>query len=179
MQSVQSEKLKRYLMNADPFLWDILEAKNKRERIKSLRSLGFLSVYSENSVPTYSRINQDLLVELGIEGILKKIIGTRIRTLFTEEQLSQLRRFWEQGQVPDMNYLKQERLYQQRFFNPDDKYEGNRISGHRSPAHVFVQIHQKEFVERWTVFAGLWFEEIEPWLEEFSSGKAQQSQKRA
>jgi hypothetical protein len=33
------------------------------------------------------------------------------------------------------------------------------------PANVFVHVdRQNEFVERWTVFAGLWFEEIEPRL---------------
>ena len=63
----QSEKLKRYLINADRFLWDVLKAKNKKNRMKELKELGFFEIYPEKNNPTYSKINQDLLIELGIE----------------------------------------------------------------------------------------------------------------
>ena len=162
----QAEKLKRYLINADPFLWGVLEKKNKKERLKELKELGFLRDYSEGSNATYSRMNQDLLVELGIEGILERIVVPQVIKHFTPEVLRYLRRCWEQGQTPDMKYLKEHQLYRRRPFSDHLVYgKGDEplIAGYKDPAHIFLQIDsQHYFVERWTVFAGLWFEEIEP-----------------
>lgn len=162
----QAEKLKRYFINADPFLWGLLGKKNKKGRLQELRELGFLKSYSEGSNPTYNKVNQDLLVELGIEGILERIVLPKVTNGFAPEVLRYFRRCWEQGQTPDMKYLKEHRLYQKRMFSEDIVY-GKRdeplIVGHKDLAHIFTQIHtQYHFVERWTVFAGLWFEEIEP-----------------
>jgi hypothetical protein len=164
----QAEKLKRYLINADPFLWGILEKKNKKERLQELKKLGFLKSYSEGSNATYSKVNQDLLVELGIEGILESIVITRVSASFAPEDLRYFRRCWEQGQIPDMKYLREHRLYRRHPFSGHEVY-GKRdeppVVGYKDPAHIFVQIDtQHYFVERWTVFAGLWFEEIEPLL---------------
>src|SRR5271157_6042463 len=106
-----AEKLKRYFINADPFLFGILEKKNKKERLKELKQLGFLRDYSEGSNATYSRMNQDLLVELGIEGILERIIVPQVIKDFTPEVLRYFRRCWEQGQTPDMKYLREHQLY--------------------------------------------------------------------
>lgn len=162
----QADKLKRYLINADPFLWGVLEAKNKKGRLKELKNLGFLKSYSEGTNLTYNKINQDLLVELGIEGILGNIVIPRIIKGFAPEVMSYFRRCWEQGQTPDLKYLKEHGLYRRHIFAEDKEYDGRRerrVVGHKDPAHIFVQIDtQHEFVERWTVFAGLWFEEVEP-----------------
>jgi hypothetical protein len=162
----QADKLKRYLINADPFLWGVLAAKNKKGRLKELKELGFLQDYSDGSNPTYNKINQDLLVELGIEGILERIVIPAVVNIFVLEVLRYFRRCWEQGQSPDMKYLKEYGLYRRRPFSEHTVY-GKRgeppIVGYKDPAQVFVQIDtQHNYVERWTVFAGLWFEEIEP-----------------
>jgi hypothetical protein len=155
------DKLRRYLMNADPFLWGVLEKRNKKERLQEVRGLGFLRSYSEGSNPTYSKVNQDLLVELGIEGILERIVLAKLRARIPKEVLATFRRYWEQGQTPDKGYLKDNRLYRVRHVVWREEKEP------REPAHIFLEIDtDKDFVERWTVFAGLWFEEIEPWLEE-------------
>jgi hypothetical protein len=164
----QSDKLKRYLINADPFLWDVLKAKNKKGRLKELKEMGLLGNYPEKSNPTYGKVNQDLLIELGIEGILEKIVKKQIHGFFNADHLSYFRRCWEQGQIPEVKYLKKEKLYRQPIFSQYEVFEGNKVTGHRSPASIFLQIHQKEFVERWTVFAGIWFEEIENWLKSCS-----------
>ena len=165
----QAEKLERYFINADPFLWGVLEAKNKKGRLKELKKQGFLQSYSEGSNATYSKVNQDLLVELGIEGILEHIIIQRVTDAFAPDVLRYFQRCWNQGQNLDMKYLIERRLYRKRIFTDGTVYErrgpvvGNRIVGHKDPAQLFVQIDtQHGFVERWTVFAGLWFEEIEP-----------------
>jgi len=161
----QAEKLKRYFINADPFLWGLLENKNKKGRLPELKGLGFLKSYSNGSNPTYSKVNQDLLVELGIEGILERIVVPKVTNGFAPEVLRYFRRCWEQGQTPDMKYLKERKLYRRHIFAEDNVYDGRGscVVGHKDLAHIFTQIHtQYHFVERWTVFAGLWFEEIEP-----------------
>ena len=165
----QSAKLGKYFINADPFLWGVLQAKNKKERLKELKQMGFLDIYSEGSNPIYSKINRDLLVELGIKGILEKIVIPKIDKNFSQETLRYFRDCWEQGQTPDLNYLVKNSLYHKRNFftvtTPEVYDDLSHIAGYKDPAFIFVQIEkQHNFVERWTVFAGLWFEEIEPLL---------------
>ena len=82
----QAGKFGKYFINADPFLWGVLRAKNKKGRLKELKQMGFLAAYSEGSNPVYSKINKDLLVELGIAGILEKnVITTAGRWCIEEE----------------------------------------------------------------------------------------------
>jgi len=170
----QAQKLGKYFINADPFLWGVLQAKNKKGRLKELKQMGFLAIYSEGSNPIYSKINRDLLVELGIKGILEKIVIPRISNTFSEETLRYFRDCWEQGQTPDLNYLVKNRLYRKKTILTITKKEvydswGSLppVAGYKDPAFIFVQIDtQHNFVERWTVFTGLWFEEIEPLLAE-------------
>jgi hypothetical protein len=164
------EKLKRYMLNADPFLWNILDAKNKKGRIRELKAMGFLQGYSDSANLNYSRINQDLLVELGIEGVLEKIVIPKVKALFTQEIIDYFRRCWEQGQTPALDYLRKNGLYK-RTYGSRIEYDGrfNHLveppAGYKDPSFIFFQIEtQYNFVERWTVFAGLWFEEIEPLL---------------
>lgn len=173
-----TEKLKRYFINADPFLWGVLQAKNKKGRIQELKKLGFLKDYADSSNATYNKINQDLLVELGIYGIIEHIVVPRVTNIFASEVLQYFHRCWDQGQNPDMKYLIEHKLYQRRTFTDGEIHESRgfqfdrkgfgrvfRVVGHKDPAQLFVQIDtQHTFVERWTVFAGLWFEEIEPFL---------------
>ena len=166
----QAEKLGKYFINADPFIWGVLQAKNKKGRLKELQNMGFLSSYSAGGNPIYTRINQDLLVELGITGILEKIVIPRIQKCFSPETLRYFRDCWRQGQTPDLNYLTKNKLYGKHTFisiSTPEVHEGwpayPPVVGYKDPAFIFVQIDtQHNFVERWTVFAGLWFEEIEP-----------------
>jgi hypothetical protein len=172
-QREQIEKLSKYFINADPFLWGVLEAKNKKSRLKELRNMGFLATYSEGTNPVYSKINKDLLVELGITGIFQKIVVPRIQQGFNQEVLRYFRDCWDQGQNPDINYLNKKKLYRNRTFitmTTKEVYDGwgppSPVVGYKDPAFIFVQIDtQHNFVERWTVFAGLWFEEIEPLIQ--------------
>ena len=167
MTKEKKDKLKRYLLNADPFLWNVLEAKNKKGRIRELKAMGFLAGYSEGTNANYIRINQDLLVEAGIEGMLERIVVPRVRDLFARDIIDYFRRCWEQGQTPTIDYLRQNGLYRRRYGSREVRESRLHVdeppSGYKDPAFVFFQIQvQYNFVERWTVFAGLWFEEIEP-----------------
>jgi hypothetical protein len=163
------DKLKRYLVNADPFLWNVLESKNKKGRLQELKSLGLLKSYAEGGNPIYNRINQDLLVDPGVEGIIERIVVPRVKTLFTSEILEYFRRCWEQGQTPTLDYLNQHKLYRKHRFTNAETYDTGLkvppVVGYKEPAFVFFQIDTRyDLVERWTTFAGLWFEEIEPLL---------------
>jgi len=162
-------KLETYLLNADPFLWNTLERKNKKGRIQELQSMGFLKEYSIGTNATYTRINQDLLVELGIDGVLEQIVVPRVTALFRPKTLQYFHRCWKQGQTPSLDYLKQHKFYRRHVFTNietyDDSWNIPPVVGYKEAAFIFVQIDtQHDFVERWTVFAGLWFEEIEPLL---------------
>jgi hypothetical protein len=162
------EKLQRYLINADPFLWNVLENKNKVGRVKELKEMGFIVGFPTSTNFTYKKLYQDLLVEVGMEAILDRIVIPRIYKLFTVEQLEYLRRCWEQGQTPSLKYFKDNKLYRKHIFTNNETYDGSDfpvVAGYKEAAFVFVQINnQQNFIERWTVFAGLWFEEIEPFL---------------
>ncbi len=174
MPREQTDKLKRYLINADPFLWGVLEKRNKKERLEEIKKLGFLKNYSQGSNPTYNKVNQDLLVELGIEGILEYIVVPKVHARINREVLRSFRRCWDQGQTPNKDYLKENKLYRFRWVVWKEEKEP------REPAHIFLQIDtDKDFVERWTVFAGLWFEEIEPWFRETESHNDDKKQVRS
>lgn len=152
----QAEKLKRYFINADPFLWGLIEG-NKEIRLRYLKK-HFLKSYSDTYNPTYSKINQDLLVTLGIDGILERIVVPKVKRVFADV-LRHFQRCWDQGQNPEMQILTENKLYTIRV-------PGRPIGRGGEPAQIFLQIDtQHNFVERWTVFAGLWFEEIEPLLD--------------
>jgi hypothetical protein len=44
-----------------------------------------------------------------------------------------------------------------------DHWEENRLVPEKDPAYIFLEINESlDFVDRWTVFAGLWFEIIDP-----------------
>ncbi|MFC1943077.1 hypothetical protein ACFLWO_00645 [Chloroflexota bacterium] len=167
MTKDKRDKLRRYLINADPFFWNVLNMKNKKGRIQELKEMGFLADYSDSANVNYSRINQDLLVALGIEGILERIIVPKVTSLFTADIIDYFRRCWEEGQTPTLDYLRKQGLYRRRY-RAREVYESHwhyeePPSGYKDPSFVFLQIEtQHNFVERWTVFAGLWFEEIEP-----------------
>ena len=157
----EAEELRRYCINASPLLWGVVEGKNKKKRLEKIKELSFLQRYSKGSNPTYSQINQELLVELGINGILSDIVIPKVRSRIKVDVLSYFRRCWEQGKTPDIKYLKEQKIYKPPrgiyVWGEDDPEE---------PAHIFLQINaQKDFVERWTVFAGLWFEKIGPLIE--------------
>jgi hypothetical protein len=167
----QAAKLGKYFINGDPFCWGLLKSKNKKGRLKELQEMGFLKIYSAGSNPIYSKVNRDLLVELGIAGILEKIVVPRVQQMFIQEMLRYFRDCWEQGQTPDLKYLIKNKLYRKQtpfsITQPEvyDSFIDSAVVGYKDPAFIFVQIEtQHNFVERWTVFAGLWFEEIEPLL---------------
>ena len=159
-----AETLKRYFLNASPFLWGVLEARKKQGKIQEIQKMGFLMNLSENTKDKYDAINQALLVELGIEGIMSDIVVPSVYKRLGAENLKRFRRCWAQGQKPDTKYLKENKIYQVHRIGIT-RWEENYEIPEKDPAFIFLDINEQlNFVDQWTVFAGLWFEIIEPLL---------------
>ncbi len=157
-----TDMLKRYFLNANPFLWGVLEARKKKEKILEIQKMGFLRDLSENTKDKYDTINQRLLVELGVEGIMTDIVAPSVYKRLGAENLKRFRRYWEQGQKPDIKFLKDNKMYQVHRI-AITSWEENHIVPEKDPAGIFLDINgQLDFVDQWTVFAGLWFEVIDP-----------------
>jgi len=168
-----ADTLKRYFLNANPFLWGVLEGRKKKERILEIKAMGFLDRYLENTKDTYDAINRELLVELGIEGIIERIVVPLVLKRLGSESLKSFRRHWEQGQKPDIKYLENNKLYRRHRIGVT-QWEENHEVPEKDPAYIFLDINESlGFVDRWTVFAGLWFEIIEPLITK-ENGEARQ-----
>ena len=159
-----ADTLRRYFLNANPFLWGVLEARKKKEKILEIQKMGFLMNLSENTKDKYDVINQRLLVELGIEGIMTDIVVPLVYKRLGAENLKRFRRYWEQGQKPDTKFLRDNKIYQVHRI-VITQYEENHIVPEKDPAFIFLDINEQlDFVDQWTMFGGLWFETIDPLL---------------
>jgi hypothetical protein len=164
MNKETADTLKRYFLNANPFLWGILEGNRKKERILELQKMGFLMGYSENSKQTYDAINRELLVDLGVGGILSHIVVPMVYKRLGPETLKRFQRHWEEGQKPDFKFLQANKLYTIHRIGIT-RWEENHEVPEKDPALIFLEVNQQlKFVDHWTVFAGLWFEIIDPLL---------------
>jgi hypothetical protein len=135
MDNKQKQKLERYLKNSSRFLWG-LGPGNQKENYQWLRDKGFTFDYG-----SYDHVTTQLLVNPGIEKVLKDLIIPRVKELFTGKALDFLRDCWLAGTRPDISFLK---LYNIKNAAP------------------FLEINsQFNYVERWGELAGVWFEEIE------------------
>jgi hypothetical protein len=148
MDEKLKSKLERYLKNASRFLWGLSRGNQKitypwlLNRGKKLWGAQFEFKYGP-----YADVISQLLINPGIEKLLKDLVTQTItKELFAEKALDFLRDRWKNGILPSMSDLKG--------YNIHDPYP-------------FCEINtQFNYVERWGDFAGVWFEEIEPWLKE-------------
>ena len=173
----QSEKLERYLPNSERFLWGVIPG-NKEAVFTALR--GNLKELSEDGIsiperqkPTYAMITASLLAKLGIEKVITEIVVAQVRRQFADRPgaLDFLRAHWLSGTLPrwqTLQTLRAPRTLKQRFIESVHPSE-DALSGKQTAdiLDAFVEINpQFKYVHSWTVFAGLWFEEIEPLLKE-------------
>ncbi len=150
MDVIQKGRIERYMLNAQRFLWGLLIG-NQREIYSLLESKGF--IFSRGK---YSIVLHQLIRSPGIEDLLNNLIVKNVKETYPEKTLYELRKLWNIGEKPTINQLTGLQL------------KNTKDSGkHRANVwRPFVEINtQFEFVERWGELAGVWFEEIEPWLE--------------
>jgi hypothetical protein len=123
--------------------------------------------------PTYSMITDSLLANLGIEKVIREIVIPQVRRQFADRPgaLEFLRSHWLSGTPPrwqTLQTLRAPKSVKQKLFeaaHPGELSTMGKLTGDILDAFVEVN-NQYHYVHGWTVFAGLWFEEIEPLLKE-------------
>ena len=138
MDTQQKDKLTRYLRNATRFFWD-LGPGNQGENYEWIRGYGF-----EFNKGSYNDVTNQLLAGYGIERIIEGIVIRRIKKLYGTDMLDVLRQCWKVGLRPTISVL---------------------VPGKYGDTSPFLNINiQHNYVEGWSEFAGVWFEEIEPYF---------------
>lgn len=142
MDKNQKEKLLRYLRNASPFFWGIFPG-NKDDFRKRLADLQLKCDLPPKA--TYASLLENIIELNGLDAIIKAIKDQMTQVLFTRENLERLRRHWVDGRSPDIAYLRRYQLL--------------------DSAKLLLEVNiQFDYVGGWTSWAGIWFEEIEPWV---------------
>ncbi len=177
MDPGKREKLERYFRNADRFIWGVIPG-DKRAVFTALRTV--LEELGEESalIPdpkksTYAVVTGNLLGKIGIEMILTEIVAKQVRRQLTDRTgvLDFLRAHWISGTLPrwqTLQSLRAPRTIKQKVLDtvhPKDATVKRQQTSDIIDAFVEVNT-QYNYVHGWTVFAGLWFEEIEPFLRE-------------
>ena len=116
-------------------------------------------------------VTDNLLSGIGIETILTKIVAGQVRWQFADRRatLDFLRTHWMSGTLPrwqTLQSLRAPRTVKQRLLDAVDSKDAPAKRQQTSDIlDAFVEVNnQYNYVHGWTVFAGLWFEEIEPLL---------------
>lgn len=145
MDAKQQWKLTRYIRNSTRFLWGLSKGKNQRETYEWLKQHGnYLWGQDFDFIKgNYAFVLDQLLTVIpGTERLIKDLIIPRVHDKYSTEELNYLRECWLRGQRPEYIYITIPVQYER---------------------HLFININtQYKFVEEWTTFAGIWFEEIEP-----------------
>jgi len=156
MDDKQKGRIERYLLNADRFMWG-LGPGNQQKNYKWLEDKGFRFTRAR-----YGLVTQQLLRHPGIEELLTRLVIPTVKEMFPDDTLNELRKLWYIGELPDLkkdiNRLKVKGKGYKGDPGPDRAFQW------RPFIEISTQFH---YVERWGDFAGVWFEEIEP----YSSGK--------
>jgi len=174
----QREKLERYMRNAERFMWGVIPG-NQRAVFTQLQTLlkelgqDSATVF-EHQKATYSMVTENLLAKLGIERAVTEIVAGEVKRQFEHQPgaLDFLRAHWLSGTLPrwqTLQSLRAPRTLKQRFLDGVEPKKDTR-DNYRPTSDIldaFVEVNtQYNYVHGWTVFAGLWFEEIEPLLKE-------------
>jgi hypothetical protein len=144
MNAKQKAKLERYFKNASRFLWG-LGNKNQKETYEWLRSYGkqHLGPEFDFKEGPYKDVIAQLIQNPGIERLLKDLIVPRVKEMYSEQVLEFLSVSWNAGTLPDKSYLEH--------YNINIK-----------DASPFLETNKwYKYVERWSDFAGIWFEELD------------------
>jgi len=152
MDQKTKHKLERYFINTDRdrFLWGVFEGNQKKVYDILSKKYGFPS-YDFPYRVRYAVVERKLLDNPGIERIIRDIVVPEIKTIYKDDALNYLRDCWRNGIWPEYEII-----------NKLCGIETTNGVVKRFPQH-FVRINSYyKHVEGWTVFAGLWFEEIEP-----------------
>ncbi len=178
MDPRQKEKLERYMRNSERFMWGVIPGKKRAvftQLQTLLKELGQDSAtVPEHQKATYSMVTENLLAKLGIERVVTEIVAGEVKRQFEHRPgaMDFLRAHWLTGTLPrwqTLQSLRAPRRVKQRLLDAvEPKKDTREIYRQTSDIlDAFVEVNtQYNYVHGWTVFAGLWFEEIEPLLKE-------------
>lgn len=152
MDDKQKAKMERYLMNASPFLWGLAwDRPRDTSRPQNQEQIyGWLNDKLKNfnvkcdkrPFPTYYHVTRDLMQKYGIEKILGVLIIPQVDKIYDSSVKDYLRERWNAGELPLWYRLTKLKVWK---FPP------------------FLDVNEQyQYIAGWGVFAGLWFEEIEP-----------------
>ncbi len=147
----QKGRIERYLLNTNRFMWGLAPG-NQKVNYAWLEKEGFKFTRAR-----YGLVIQQLIRYPGIEELLNKLVVPSIMKRFPELTINALREHWYRGEWPDLSTLKGLEV------NGKGDPGVDRFFHWRPLVEISTQFH---YVERWGEFAGIWFEEIEPWLKE-------------
>jgi hypothetical protein len=159
MDIKQAQKLERYLRNSNRFLWGLgkIDQKNTYEW---LEINGFTDGGSRFK-SSYSDTTEKLIKNYGVERIMRDIISQRIHEIYGAKLLDWLRNCWMAGVRPTVDMLKANNFL---YILDEKKVIKKNID--RDPEPFILYNRQFNYIEGWGDFAGIWFEEIEPYLKD-------------
>ena len=177
MDPGKREKMERYFRNAARFMWGVIPG-DKRAVFTTLRTV--LKELGEDSalIPdpkksTYAVVIGNLLGKIGVESILTEIVAKQVRRQFTDRTgvIDFLRAHWMSGTLPrwqTLQSLRASKTITRKFLDAVNSKDAPAKRQQTSDIlDAFVEANnQYNYVRGWTVFAGLWFEELEPLLRE-------------
>ena len=150
MENKRLGRLEHYLLNSDRFCWGLIKG-NQATVFDWLKYKGF-----HFSKAKYSEVMKQLLHEPGITVLLEKVIMPSVKERFPTETLAVLSQHWNLGELLDLNQAKALAVKGSGTTELDLAYQWR----------PFLEINTEfHYVERWGQFAGIWFEEIQPYLE--------------
>lgn len=166
MEEHIQKKMERYLRNSERFLWGT-GTPTKKIAPKTYQNTYYDCVRANGfdfDNGTYSRVTEYLILRYGVEDILERHVVTSVQQKFPEETIDMLRHYWMNGTCPSLtsiNNLPIKGDYTRKltmikwipFLNIDVK-----------PKREQGKLEYDYYVKSWNEFAGIWFEEIEPWL---------------
>lgn len=170
MDIERTKKLERYLRNANRFIWG-LGKKDQKTTYEWLEINGF----TDNGVRfehSYSDTTEKLIKNYGIERVVRDIIKQRIDEMFGTPVVSFLRKCWEAGVRPTVDMLKANKF---DYILDEKRLIKEEID--RDPEPFLLYNRHFNLITGWGQLAGVWFEEIEPYLPKNNeSNMSQQSQ---
>ena len=140
-----------------------------RANLKEMGEDGISIPERQNS--TYTMFTDSLLAKLGTARVITEIVAGQVRRQFADRPgaLDFLRAHWLSGTLPrwqTLQTLRLPRTVKERFL--EAAHPSEPLPMRKQTADIldaFLEVNpQYKYVHGWTVFAGLWFEEIEPLL---------------
>ncbi|GEM_PF-709469 len=142
MDASHKRKLEESLRKSTRFLWSVGKGHNQETNYQWLWGQGL--VFERGA---YASVTEQLLDKPGIEKLVTDIIIPRVKKMFSEKDLADLRCCWKANRLPDMAFV--------RGFDWSDLC-------------AFLELDAREYAYNkrnvptgWSDFAKVWFKEIE------------------